>query len=261
MPLSKLQPFVTEGMRPRFEALCAGQRSALVFAFAYGAGQPPGNVSLYARGMDYYTVNRTRLSAVAKELERAADSRFRVLPNGFPLPIVQAARLAGVGYVGENGLLFCPPYGSFVFLGALTTELALPEGADGGYCRRCGACSRACPTGAIGVDETGARVFWRERCLSHISQQADLTPGQMTLFRRHATLVWGCDLCQLACPDNEGARMTGIPEFRAPLTAHVGEREITAWRDGAADGPHAFLRKGTDILVRNLALIEARTRL
>lgn len=57
---------------------------------------------------------------------------------------MEAAARAGLGVVGDNGLLIHPLYGSYVFIGELVTDLPLkgvgqePEG-----CLHCGRCAAA----------------------------------------------------------------------------------------------------------------------
>ena len=46
----RLLPFLSTTAREKVENLCPGPRTVLVAAFPYYAGEPPGNLSLYARG-------------------------------------------------------------------------------------------------------------------------------------------------------------------------------------------------------------------
>lgn len=43
------------------------------------------------------------------------------------MPELAAAELAGVGCRGRHGLRIVPPYGSYVFLGTILTDLVLPS--------------------------------------------------------------------------------------------------------------------------------------
>lgn len=86
-------------------------------------GTPPGTLSLYARGRDYHAVIRETLTPFAERLAAETGCKAAVLTDDSPLPEVRAARLAGVGAIGENGLLFDPDYGSWVFIGTILTDL------------------------------------------------------------------------------------------------------------------------------------------
>ncbi len=253
--LSRLAEYCPPHMALRFDALRAVMRTAVVMAFPYFAGRAPGNISLYARGMDYYTAIGMRLSSMAACLSAQSGRPFRPLPNAFPLPAVQAGRLAGLGFIGRNGLLICPPYGSFIFLGALVTDLDGPGGAQADYCRGCLRCVDFCPTQALSTDERGGRMFRRERCLSHLSQRKTLTDEQSALFSRHAHLVWGCDLCQLVCPENDNPQQTTLPEFLENRVTHLGAPSFDDPGHPMHACPRAFLRHGLTVPARNFALI------
>lgn len=251
--LSRLDAFLpSDGrMRARFDELKKTARSAVVVAFPFYAGEEPGNIALYARGKDYYTANGHRLAAMAEELLLTAGYVFRTLKNGYPLPIVNAARLAGLGTVGAHGMLICPPYGSHVVLGALVTEEVLTEGTDAGFCPQCGACVEACPTGALTLEPGGQRTFDRTRCLASISQSREITHEEEALLPC-GDRIWGCDVCQLACPGNKNPARSALPEFSGDLVRHLTEDDLSA--DGAYTD-RAFAREGMDILRRNLSLM------
>ncbi len=194
--------------------LCPGVATVMVYAFPYFAGNRPGNLSLYARGRDYHAVIYDALSPVAGALQAAHPGHcFRVLVDDSPLPEVRAAALAGLGAVGENGLLFHPKYGSYVFIGTIVTDLALADGVqEPRPCLHCGRCRRACPAGAIGSGGVDA-----SRCLSALTQRGGgVTEEEAGRLRLHP-LVWGCDLCQQVCPMNREKAWSENPAFRENL--------------------------------------------
>lgn len=234
--------------------LCPYARSVLVYLFPYFAGDRPGNLSLYARGRDYHEVIRESLSPVADRLRtRHPGHHFAVLADDSPIPEVRAAVLAGLGAAGRNGLLIHEKYGSYVFIGTIAASLpipAVPQPRRG--CLGCGACARACPTHAV-----GERGIDPSRCLSALTQRGGpVSPEEAALLRQHP-LIWGCDVCQKACPMNRGVPCTGTPAFCEQLTDSLDA--------GALDGltRRAFLEKypgraftwrGPAPLRRNLAL-------
>lgn len=225
-------------------------RSVLVALFPYLTGAPSGNLSLYARGRDYHAVIADRLGAVAKAFQAEyPDNHFVVLADDSPLPEVYAAACAGLGCIGDNGLLIHPDYGSYVFIGTIVTDLDLPvtEQTPKG-CLHCGACRRACP---VELD--------KERCLSALTQQGGtLTEEQAALVREHP-LVWGCDTCQLVCPMNKHAKQTDIPDFRqSPIdTLTLADVDGLTRRQFCEKYPdRAFTWRGPAPLRRNLTLKE-----
>ena len=125
--LGGLQPFLSPQGAAAIQALCPGARTVLVAAFPYYAGAAPGNLSLYCRGEDYHRVLHRRLAPVCQALaQRHPGHAFVPGADSSPVPELAAAELAGVGFQGRHGLRIVPPYGSYVFLGTVLTDLALP---------------------------------------------------------------------------------------------------------------------------------------
>ncbi len=243
--IERLYSFAPQGSRleARLRTLAEPHVSALVMAFPYYAGRQPGNVPLYARGLDYYEAGRARLTAMAAALPELSA---RVLPDGYPLPAVSAARLCGCAMTGAMGLAICPPYGSFVTLGALATPIELEETPPAGFCERCGACAAACPTGALRL-EGETRRYDRRLCLSSISQKKGALEDAERALLARAPTIWGCDLCQLACPHNADPAYSPLPESRADYTPHLAP-------DAPIPPGHSFSRSEA-LLRRNLGLI------
>lgn len=206
------------------------------------------NVSRYAAVPDYHEVAARMLHAAADGLKALLPGEsFEVFIDNSPIAEVQAAVMAGLGVRGKNGVLITPVYGSWVFIGELVSTLPhtslrrenavrLPD------CAGCARCFEACPTGALsekGVDKA--------LCLSRISQQREpLTPEQEELMRKSGC-AWGCDLCQKACPLNDGSSRTPIAEF-------VEGRRVRAESGDDVRG-RAFAWRGAEVIERNLRLL------
>ena len=219
--LCRLTPVLDESRRAWTARLVPDASTVFVALFPYFAGNSDGNLSLYARGRDYHTVIRDTLAPFAAQLEQDCGCRAVPLADDSPLPEVRAARLAGVGRIGENGLLFDPVYGSYVFIDLPFSPapavhccgVSIPPSDTVIDCAHCGACRRICPLGALGehglVDES--------RCLSALTQRGGaLSPVEAEAVRRHP-LIWGCDLCQQVCPQNRHAHLSDNPAFRENL--------------------------------------------
>ena len=242
-------PLLDAPQRERLSRMERPPESVLIAAFPYYAGQDPGNIALYARGEDYVQANRRRLADIGQAL---ALGWFFAAGNGWPLPVVRAAALAGVGKLGLHGLLIVPPYGSYVTLGALFTDTPLPETlSESASCIRCGACIRACPVGAPEV-RGGTGYLQKERCLSYITQKREaLAPAEEELVREAETAV-GCDLCQRACPENRNPALSQLPEFTTALLPDLTltQAEMLNLNDRAYGG------RRLSPLLRNLRLRE-----
>ena len=249
-----LLPWMDAPARARAEALCPRPAGVYVAAFPYYPGAEAGNLSLYARGEDYHLTLPRRLSPVRAALQDHYPGRiFIPLADNSPLPERAAAALAGIGLRGKNTLTILPPWGSWVFLATLLTDLPLPSAARAAPgCMDCGACVAACPAGALsagGLDPS--------KCLSSLTQRkGGLTAGEAALLRRHP-LIWGCDICQQVCPYNRDAPLSPLPEFREALISTLTPADVehrTRRQFQEAFPRRAFTWRGPAVLSRNLAL-------
>lgn len=255
---SGLPPFLGEAvwaeLAPKLEALCPGAKTILVGAFPYYAGDTPGNLSLYCRGEDYHLVLGRRLQTVVDTLvQQHPDHHFIPGADNNPVPELAAAELAGVGWRGRHGLRIVPPYGSYVFLGTILTDLDLsqtgpsPGTLCGAHCR---ACQKACPTGAL--TDTGCDL---SKCLSELTQKKGDLPPEAAAQITHSPTAWGCDLCQRACPHNQNAALTPLPEFREDLMPSLTLADLDGLSNKAFRRQYAaraFSWRGIAPLKRNL---------
>ena len=255
LPFSELAADMTAEAVQKAEELCPNPKAVLVAAFPYYAGEREGNLSLYARGLDYHTVVTGRLNTICNFLsEKYQNSHFLPGADNSPLPERQAAWRCGVGLRGKNGLVIVPPYGSYVFLGTILTdaELDLPEHTPAPDCIGCGKCLSACPGGALG--ERGVEV---SRCLSELTQKKGaLTAEEASLLKAHP-LIWGCDCCQQVCPYNSAPALSPLPEFREGLVDSLTPADLEGLTNRtfrAKYGDRSFAWRGPAPLRRNLEL-------
>jgi epoxyqueuosine reductase len=196
---------------------------ALPYATASPQSVPPlrGRVSNYAWSADYHSQLRALLRAVADEIDRAAGGPVTVVAcDTRPLAERAFAARAGLGWIGKHTNLISPEFGSFVFLGEIVTTLELP--ADAPLRKSCGNCARcidACPVQALRGDYT----IDANRCISDLTQRTGSIPRAMRPLV--GDWVWGCDLCQLACPP----------------TASAPQRAGSAWAPRDADAARPSL--------------------
>jgi epoxyqueuosine reductase len=193
-------------------------RSVVCVAVAYAvpAAVPErgqGRVSNYAWSDDYHR----RMRALLQQIARAIDGlggHSAIACDTAPIAERAFAERAGLGWVGKHTNVIVPRVGSYVFLGEVVTSLELA--ADVPLRTSCGRCTRcvvACPTGALRGDYT----IDATRCISDLTQRRDAIPRALRPLV--GTWVWGCDLCQEACP----------PTARAPRTAEAfAPRDVDA---------------------------------
>ena len=253
LPFSELAEDMTQAAIAKAEGLCPNPRNVLVAAFPYYAGERPGNLSLYARGQDYHQVVTGRLNTICDILrENYKNGVFLPAADNSPLPERQAAWRCGIGLRGKNGLVILPPYGSYVFLGTILTdvEVDLPPRTLSAHCVGCGKCLIACPGGALG--EAGVDL---DRCLSELTQRkGELTAEQGALLKNHS-LIWGCDTCQRVCPYNAAPALSPLPEFREGLVDTLEGADLEGLTNRTFRekyGDRAFAWRGPAPLRRNL---------
>lgn len=185
--------------------VCPGAKSVVVVAIAYHHADPPrpeephGIVSRYARNRDYHNVMKRPLARLRTFIDELfPGTRAYVSCDTRPVSEKAWAQRAGLGWVGKNGLLIAPPYGSWVLLGCIVTtaEMAWDE-PHPERCGSCVACITGCPTDAIpepGFIDAG-------RCITfHTIERREPIPEEIA--SKLGGRLFGCDACQEVCPWN-----------------------------------------------------------
>jgi epoxyqueuosine reductase len=212
-----------------------------------------GRIAAYARGPDYHDVMGERLARWARRIEE-------LVPGARAAGFVDTAAVfehewaarAGVGWTGKHTLTLDEDAGSYAFLGEVfvSTELE-PDAPVSDRCGTCARCIAACPTGAI---EPGYKLEPR-RCISYLTIEHK---GAIPRALRGGLGEWifGCDLCQIACPWNRD--QTGPPDpWLAPDL-----REVLALDEAGFArryGASAVRRTGRIGLARNAAVVLGNT--
>ncbi|MET0153343.1 MAG: tRNA epoxyqueuosine(34) reductase QueG [Candidatus Binatia bacterium] len=194
-------------------------RSLILLAASYWRPAPArrpdaltGRVARYAWGRDYHRVLEKRARPLVRLLTaRDASARSRVLVDHGPLAERAYARTAGLGWQGKNTMLLARGIGSYTFLAAILTSVELAP--DASAPQSCGACTRClpvCPTGALRSEYE----LVNDLCIAYHTIE-NRGPIPRELRPRIGDWVFGCDLCQEACPVNDTGRPDGLPEFSA----------------------------------------------
>ncbi|OYU16044.1 MAG: tRNA epoxyqueuosine(34) reductase QueG [Alphaproteobacteria bacterium PA4] len=214
-----------------------------------------GVISVYAQGTDYHDVIKRRLKALARWLVAAAPgSELKVFVDTAPVMEKPLAAAAGLGWQGKHSNVVSRDHGSWLFLGAIYTTLALP--ADAPHADRCGSCTRcqtACPTQAF---PSPYRLDAR-RCISYLTIEHK---GPIPVEFRTAigNRIYGCDDCLAVCPWNRFAQTARDIAFRpraeltAPALADLLALDDAGFRQVFAGSP--IKRIGRNRLVRNAAI-------
>lgn len=101
-------------------------RSVIVCLLGYYAGERAHNISRYAWARDYHVLAEELLSPAVQQMREIWPAQaFSFFTDNSPIREVTAARLAGLGFVGNNGLLISPVYGTYHFIAEIVTDLWL----------------------------------------------------------------------------------------------------------------------------------------
>jgi epoxyqueuosine reductase len=148
--------------------------------------------------------------------QRVAGLRWhRFVDHGWAFDRAIAER-AGVGFCGKHTQLISRSSGSYVLLASLVLSLELPaDRPSQRSCGSCRACLPSCPTGAL----VAPGVLNAPRCISYLTIEHE-GPIPASLRPQMGNWVFGCDLCQEACPIN--ARLSPAPVPTGRASARLG---------------------------------------
>ena len=203
-PLERWKRDMAARPTPFTDGLCAdapeGARSVRLFVLPYAPfASAPEEATLSA----YYLASQTLYEHVRANCARPA----------FRLPLKPILAGYGLGRRGRNGLVAIEGLGTcFAVEAAWSGEEAPPrawreEPPLDETCKDCGLCLRACPVGAL----DGAGYVDTARCLRALAAK-NAPPMSEEAMALTVNSVWGCDLCQLACPRNAAVRPVPMPE-------------------------------------------------
>ena len=267
----RLEQWLGEGMHGSMEWMAARAnvrrgpqsmwpeaRSVIALGMSYAPETDPlapgeAKISVYAQGRDYHDTVKKALKALARWLvEQAPGTELKVFVDTAPVMEKPLGEAAGIGWQGKHTNLVSREHGSWLFLGAIYTTLALPpDEAHGASCGSCRACLDACPTDALPAPY---RLDAR-RCISYLTiEHAGPIPEE---FREAiGNRIYGCDDCLAVCPWNKFAEtahrhLAFAPreELAAPQLAELLALDDAGFRATFSGSP--IKRIGRDRFVRN----------
>ena len=226
---------------------------------------PPGHgrVAAYARTRDYHEIIWDKLDQLTDFIQSQTHNEALVKSYVDTGPILERsfAAQAGIGFPGKNSCLIIPGTGSYLFLTAVLTDLALP--IDPPFTRDlCGSCQRcidACPTGCILPN----RTIDAKRCISYLTiENKGVIPNHLKPYI--GNWFFGCDICQMVCPHNQ-RKSTTAPNPDQPnplgeplLPEFINLLELISWDQqtlsNAFNGT-ALTRPKRRGLLRNAAVV------
>jgi epoxyqueuosine reductase len=247
-------------------ALMGEARSVVMLGLNYGPDGDPlaplrrpdaGAISVYARHRDYHDVLKGKLKQLAAFLVSAArpdEADVKVFVDTAPLLEKPLAARAGIGWQGKHTNLVSREFGSWLFLGAIVTDLDLPpDPPEADHCGQCRACLDACPTRAFPAPyQLDAR-----RCISYLTIEHK-GPIPRALRSAIGNRIYGCDDCLAVCPWNKFAsagretKLAARADLTAPPLADLARLDEASFRALFAGGP--IKRVGRERFLRNVMI-------
>lgn len=213
--MSYLASNIEKRINPKL--LFEGARSLIVTGLNYYSERKQGGdgvpvLSRYAYGKNYHDVIIGKLNALLNYIkEDITGVSGKAFVDSSPLLEKPWAVQAGLGWQGKHSLVINKNIGSFFFIGILITDLELeydePFSAD--RCGSCSACIEACPVNAINDN----RTIDARKCIAYMTIESK-KPVDPETIGKYEGRVFGCDICQEACPWNKKASANNTPEFR-----------------------------------------------
>ncbi|MGJ5204060.1 tRNA epoxyqueuosine(34) reductase QueG [Bradyrhizobium sp. HKCCYLR20261] len=238
-------------------------RSVIMLGVNYGPDEDPrailaqrsrAAISVYARGDDYHDVIKKNLKTLARWLVASTGGDVKVFVDTAAVMEKPLAEAAGLGWQGKHTNLVSSGFGSWLFLGAIYTTLALPmDTPERDHCGSCRACLDSCPTAAFPAPYS----LDARRCISYLTIE-NKGPIPREFRKAMGNRVYGCDDCLAACPWNkfaqEGreAKLAARDALRAPELAELAGLDDAAFRALFTKSP--IKRIGRDRFLRNVLI-------
>lgn len=245
-------------------ALWSDVRSVIMLGLSYAPKTDPlaladhtgvARISVYAQGSDYHDVVKRKLKELARWIVARSPAQVKVFVDTAPVMEKPLAAAAGIGWQGKHSNVVSWQHGSWLFLGAIYTDLVLEPTLPGrDSCGSCAACHAACPTDAF----AGPYQLDARRCISYLTIE-HAGPIPVEFRAAMGNRVYGCDDCLAVCPWNKFASAAAadrafLPraELVAPSLANLLALDDAAFRQVFAGSP--IKRIGRDRMVRNAAI-------
>ncbi len=141
-----------------------------------------GRVAVYAQGRDYHEVMTDMLWELeVRMMDFFPDLKAKAVVDTQPISERDLAIKSGIAWLGKNTCVISPEYGSWIFLGALLTNLTLePDQPLKSLCGKCTNCIAACPTDALSEFSLDSN-----KCISYLTiEKRGGNPGGAPPFYR-----------------------------------------------------------------------------
>ena len=217
---------------------------------------PIGRIASYALYPDYHRVLKQKTRALVAKIDQISNrrNRYRFFADSANLLEKDSAYLAGAGWIGKHSLLITPQAGSAQFLACILTDLELPadEPFATDLCGNCRKCVDACPAGCI----TEQHTLQADHCIAYLTiEYKGVIPR--ALRSSLGNRIFGCDVCQAACPLNRKDHYSSLEMSKPVIPAEVDlidEILLTPERFASKYAGTPVLRSTFESFKRNLII-------
>ncbi len=211
------------------------------------------NLSVHAVSIDYHILVKEYLGEIRELLFEESDRVYLQCDNGLFNERFFAIQ-SGLCKKGMNALAIHPQYGSYGILGLLVSDKIFEEkSTNESKCCQCKKCMKACPTQAISLDGVNGNI-----CLSYLTQKKNLTEEEKELLKK-GKKVYGCDICQQVCPENQRIIYCENEDFGEDLMYNIELEDLVSLSNKEFKreyGNRNFAWRVKSILLRNIELVE-----
>lgn len=157
---------------------------------------------------DYHVIVHRKLELLSQFLKNNFFCKTRAFCDNQGFSDRYIAQKAGLGNIGKSSFLINEKYGTSTFIGYLLTDLDINEDQplQIDYCGSCTKCIDVCPGQAI----LSNKQINANACISYLTQSKTLTETDKRIMSNN---LYGCDICQLACPYNKNKKNRKLPNI------------------------------------------------
>ncbi len=162
--------------------------------------EPRGIFCRASWGLDYHILVKEKLKQLESYiLSQVPEAQCLSMVDTGELVDRAVAERAGIGWSGKNCSIISPKFGSYIYLGEMITSLELePDMPMESKCGSCTKCMDACPTNAF----VAAGQLNAKKCIAYLTQTKTEIPQEF--LASIGNRLYGCDTCQVVCPENRG---------------------------------------------------------
>ena len=162
-------------------------------------------LSKYAPGKRYPQYIKRKMEPLLGLIASLGDNvQSKIYVDSGPVLEKAWAQRCGMGWQGKHTIIINPSMGSYFYIGIIHTTLDLePDPPESDHCGNCTRCMEACPTGAL---DRSYQLDIR-KCITYCTTVKNAFMTGKVRSRLNGR-IFGCDICQDACPWNRFSKPT-----------------------------------------------------